>query len=286
MTTKILRTVCCLVVIFCQDCYAAVDKQLLQEIDLKRGLFSDEYTDLKVGENTRPFILSERTTSIGRGVALLVTDSGLPPRSQQGLAPLIKQLNQLGWVTLLLPVPNNDFFTEPLAEEPTQTQTTVPLPVDNLLKASASPFSDKTYKQHLQQLTQLMQAGYQKSSEYPGFLLVIAQGTSAASLSQLYAEQQLRSPDAFVVVSPYWPERNANKLLATNLANTSMPVLDLYSEWDNNWSLASVSARKIAAVKTLKMQYRQREIIGNNFTQQSAMYITKEIYGWLSRMGW
>jgi hypothetical protein len=70
------------------------------------------------------------------------------------------------------------------------------------------------------------------------------------------------------------------------IANTPMPVLDLYSGWDNGWAQKTVAMREIAAIKALKLQYRQRELLGFNMHLQQNAYIGKEIYGWISHMGW
>ena len=116
--------------------------------------------------------------------------------------------------------------------------------------------------------------------------MVISKGTSAAWLSKIYAENTLDVPDAFVAFSPYWPDRKRNQRLPEWIANTSMPVLDLYSSSDNEWARKTVAQREIEAIKSLKLQYRQRELLGFNLYQPHNTYISKEIYGWLSHMGW
>lgn len=267
----------------CTTVAAAVDKQLLHDLDLRRALFSDQYSSIKVGEQDMLIIINENTTAISRGTALLVTDSGSTINSQQGLAPLVEQLTGLGWVTILLPSPADDLFLP--SESLPETDANIDLPPD-LIKTSASQLNQQVFDEHLQRITLIMQAALQKAKDYPGFVLVIAQGTSAATLSQLYAEQKITAPDALVVISPYWPDRKFNNQLANFLASTPMPVLDIYSKWDNSWSQASIKARKIAAIRALKLQYRQREIIGVGLIQQPTTYVSKEIYGWLSHMGW
>ena len=261
---------------------AAVDQQLLHDLDLRRALFSDEYSTIKVAEQDMLIIIKENTTAISRGVAMLITDSGTSMSSQQGLAPLVQQLSNLGWVTMLVPSPASDLF---LPEE-SVTAEQQENPQTSAIKSSVSQFNQQVFDEHLERLSLIMQAAQAQARTYPGFVLVIAQGTSAASLSQLYAENKINAPDALVVISPYWPDRKFNNQLANFLANTPMPVLDIYSQWDNSWSLASTKMRKTAAIRALKMQYRQREIIGVGLVQQPASYVSKEIYGWLSHMGW
>jgi hypothetical protein len=261
---------------------AAVDKQLLSTIDLQRALFSDQYIKLKVAEQDLLVVLNENTNAIARGVAILLTQGNTTLTSNQGLAPLVGQLTQLGWVTMLVPSPATEFLTARELLIDGAQSALEPASV----KMPAQHISQATFNEHLEKLNLIMQAALEKAKEYPGFILVIAQGTSAASLTQLYAQQTLPSPDALVVIAPFWPDRIYNNQLATELAYTSMPVLDLFSARDNTWSLTSVDLRKVATVKALKLQYRQRQIIGSNDMEQAAPYISKEIYGWLSHMGW
>jgi hypothetical protein len=80
--------------------------------------------------------------------------------------------------------------------------------------------------------------------------------------------------------------REKSQRLPQWIANTPMPVLDLYNSRDNGWSQTTVSQREIASIKSLKLQYRQRELHGFNTYHQYNVYLSKEIYGWLSHMGW
>ena len=172
---------------------------------------------------------------------------------------------------------------------PTETQEpnlVAPLKNIDISKSAVTMINDQAFTKHEQQLVALLEAAAEKSLEYPGFFLVISKGTSAAWLSKIYAEKTLNTPDAFVVISPFWPDRKHNQRLPDWIANTPMPVLDLYSGWDNGWAQMTVSQRQIAAIKSLKLQYRQRELLGFNTSLHQSNYISKEIYGWISHMGW
>ena len=290
---------------------AAPDNQLLKRLDIQRGLFSDEYQSLTVDDQQIIYILKENTTAITRGVAVMVADTGIPIAGQDGFTALADELNKLGWVTILLPAPETGLMPTIAQQEVTtaedetaNTETTDAEPVvdgvDNvpapnpsspvedldISKSAVTKIDDLAFLAHEQQLISLLQAVLEKSQEYPGFFLVISKGTSAAWLSKIYAEKQLDTPDAFVAISPYWPDRTHNMRLPIWIANTPMPVLDLYSGWDNGWAQETVALREIAAIKALKLQYRQRELLGFNMYQQQNAYIGKEIYGWISHMGW
>jgi hypothetical protein len=288
----------------CSYSLAAPDNQLLRRLDLQRGLFSDTYQSFDIDNQKIIYVLHENTTAITRGVVVMVADSGTPILGQEGFAGLAKEMNKVGWVTMLLPAPdiglmptitevakpeNSEAAAETQTSPPTDIQITDPIaPTENLdiSKSAATTMDEQAFVKHEQQLVALLQAASEKSQDYPGFLLVISKGTSAAWLSKIYAEKTLDTPDAFIVISPFWPDREHNRRLPDWIANTPMPVLDLYSGLDNGWARKTVSQRKIAAIKSLKLQYRQRELLGFNMPHQHSAYIGKEIYGWISHMGW
>jgi hypothetical protein len=289
----------------CTRSLAAPDNQLLRKLDIQRGLFSDAYQTFEIDEQPIIYVLQENTTAITRGVAVLIADSGIPIVGQEGFAALANELNKIGWVTILLPAPDIGFMptieqqaavedeetTTPDIEPPVPSDEAVTSPSAPILnldisKSAVTTIQDQAFIKHEQQLVSLLQAAFEKSQEYPGFFLVISKGTSAAWLSKIYAEKTFDTPDAFVIVSPYWPDRKYNQQLPQWVANTSMPVLDLYSSWDNAWAQQTVTPREIATIKALKLQYRQRELLGYNMHQQHSAYIAKEIYGWISHMGW
>lgn len=259
------------------------DQQLLT--DLQRALMPDKVETLLAGEREVALLINESTTPITKGVAMLLGETGYSPLSQHSLAPLSQLLNQYGWVTMIMPAPTAGFFNDqPTAEAqqtppPSEEQTIHP-------KQGLPGIVPQDFELHQQQLLMQLQAVVQRTRQYPGFFLVIAQGTTAAWLSKLYSEQQLDVPDAMVVVSPYWPDRQYNEQLPEFIAKTEFPILDIYSPWDNKWSLETYSQRKIAATKGLKLHYRQRELIGQAIDAEQYQLLSKEIYGWLTHMGW
>ncbi|MEP1448298.1 MAG: DUF3530 family protein [Paraglaciecola sp.] len=296
-----------ILVTLCSQSYGAPDKQLLRRLDIQRGLFSDTYQSFEIDEQQVIYVLREHTTAIARGVAVMIADTGVPITSEAGFSGLADELNKIGWVTILLPAPDAGFTptiyreqapnsveneiiaegaepvaaTDPQELAPTETATNM-----DISQAAVSVIDNVAFIKHEQQLVALLQAVIEKAKEYPGFFLVISKGTSAAWLSKIYAEKTVESPDAFVAISPFWPDRKHNQRLPIWIANTTMPVLDLFSGGDNGWAQMTVAERQIAAIKALKLQYRQRKLLGFNTSSYHSGYVSKEIYGWVSRMGW
>ncbi|MDF2179003.1 DUF3530 family protein [Aliiglaciecola sp. CAU 1673] len=255
--------------------------------DLKNALPSSDYRMLMAGEDEFAILLKENTTPITKGVALLIGELG-PPLGKSSLAPLAAELNKVGWVTVLMAPPDTVFsYEEPSASSATNgtpdTQENSSMP-----KAfePSKPMTKAQFEQHEMAILQRLLALQEITSGYPGFFLVVAQGTSAAWLVKLYAEGKTNAPDAMVTVSPFWPLLEENAKMATYMARLPAPLLDIFSAWDNDWSKSHRLQRQLAVKKSLKLHYRQREIIGQGLPAQQHHYLAKEIYGWLTAMGW
>lgn len=264
---------------------AALQLADTDEQDIRHNQFADQFEVLLVGEQSIPIVITEANTAITRGVAVLLSEAGRSPFSQHGLTYLTQSLNDVGWVTMVMPAPSVGFWPDNSAQANIDAENS---PDEPLISARTgnSHIEQAAFAQHEQLLISQMRAIVEKSIAYPGFFLVIAQGTSAAWLTKIYAEKSLDTPDGLVVLSPYWPDRFYNQQLPAWLAATPMPVLDVFSPWDPGWSKDTVEQRKIEAVKSLKMVYRQRELTGQKLDQQQFLRLGKEIYGWLTYLGW
>lgn len=259
-----------------------MDKNQQFKLDIERSMFPDSYEILPVADKEVILVVQQTTTAIARGVAVLIGEASRGPLSRDSLAPVANYLNDYGWVTMLMTAPTVGLDTLAQAEPSDPQQN--PSPTNSV--TGLKPLDSQAFAQQEQQLILQLEAVKEKSRAFPGFFIVIGQGTTAAWLSKLYAEKKLELADALVVISPFWPQREYNRKIAAQLASTEIPVLDIYTPWDNKWSLNSQQARLIAATKTLKLHYRQRQLIGQAYDQQQHRYISKEIYGWLTHMGW
>lgn len=280
----------CLAPVQAQETRIATPTQ--QRLDIQRHVRPDNYEMLLVGEEEYPIIIQEANIALTKGVALLVPEAGRSPTSGVSIAPLTQHLNDIGWATMIVPAPVIGFEA---AEKKAMMQDKSGEMADGqgeMADSSQAPFSGQTvfteeiFKQHEQQMVQLLNAATQKSGEYPGFFLVIAEGTSAAWIAKIYAEEQVAEPDALVTISANWPMQEYNKQVSGFLATSAVPVLDIYTQWDNQWALTTAKARRIAAAKELKVHYRQRQLLGYQYTPDQYAFLSREIYGWLTFMGW
>ncbi|MGJ8679382.1 DUF3530 family protein [Paraglaciecola sp.] len=285
---------------------------MLKRLDLERSLFPEDYKSMQSGDKQVFYVEHENNTAITRGVAILISDIGTSMVSQQGLAPLAAELNKIGWATVLLSAPElpieMDTAAKEQGEETSETEAVEPASSNEEPPATSpattegastdstadtihnktlvSKLTDAEFDKQQEAFVSLLKVGVNKAGEYPGFYLVIAQGSSAAWITKVFSEFKSNIPDAFVAVSPFWPDREYNQKLPKIMAKTPMPVLDIYSQSDNSWALQTVKQRELAAIKSLKLLYRQRPLIGANQHTQKSRYLSKEIHGWLSHMGW
>ncbi len=267
-----------------------------QKQDAQRLLRPESYRTMMVGTQEVVIVSHEANLPLAKGVILLVSESGRPGASQVGLAPMTGYLNDYGWATILLTAPTLEWQAEPEQETATGSPTDASteqqssgedgqaLPVPSF--DAPLSINQAMYQRQEQKFMLLMNAAMQEAQNYPGFIVVAAQGTSAAFLAKIYADGQLRAPDAFVSISANLPQKDLNNAVADAIARTPMPVLDIYNQWDNEWTTSTARARKVTAEKALKLHFRQREIVGPAINRQQFQYIAKEIHGWLTYMGW
>lgn len=268
------------------------------KMDAQRMMQPDAFKTMQVGEEEVMIVANETNLPLGKGVILLVSESGRNGASAISLAPMTEYLNDYGWTTILLTAPTLNWQIDENQMATPDDQTQAPSPESEQPQSSGANMDDvpsylstpsinrKMFEAQEQQFMLLMNAANQEALNYPGFIVVVAQGTSAAFLSKLYADGTLRPPDAMVAISANFPQKDLNDEVGNFLARTPMPVMDIFNQWDNKWTTSNAKTRKVAAEKALKLHFRQREIIGTALKGQQFHYIAKEVHGWLTYMGW
>jgi len=121
-----------------------------------------------------------------------------------------------------------------------------------------------------------------------GYRILVSQGITAATIAKLIADDNalMQQIDTLVINNPYWPIRKLNNKLPMVIAQIQIPVLDLISHWDNSWSKQTEKTRRVKATTELKEVYRQAEIIGQPLDQAQMKYISRQIKGWTTYLGW
>jgi len=186
------------------------------------------------------------------GLAILLPDW---QRSGQ-LWQLTRDLGRLGFDTLLLLPSPRQAELDPAAEKKQQA-------IDDFRKQFA---------------TRISEIGDAKLQE-GGFRLLLAQGTSAAWAANLIASEQLPAPDALVLLDGFFPNQQSNQTLAKQVAQASVPTLDLYQEEGNRWPLLAAEARRHESRRSHKLNYRPYALMDLEETPG-------RIQGWLTHLGW
>mgnify|MGYP006191972367 CR=1 FL=1 len=224
--------------------------------DLLRQLPADEILQLTAQQQEFMLLQRENMTSYTKGTVILLPDASEHPASPKYINLLRQQLTDYGWYTLALMPPS--------------------LPVE---------LTADTLQQYQQSLRERVTAAQQQAQQHSGVTIVVAQGSSAASLNQLYASAQLTEPAAFIMLGAYLPELRLNQDFAKALATHQVPTLDISTGQDNRMVISQLRYRKQLANKHLKAVYRQRLINGSGYNTDTQQWVFQEIYGWLSSVG-
>jgi hypothetical protein len=166
-----------------------------------------------------------------------------------------------------------------------QSDTSTKPNIQTMLAAQAhqSQYSE-AYQQALGAYVTTFLAAVMDATKQPGYQVVFAQGMSAQSMFD--ASNNGPAVDALIINNVYWPERELNRSLPMRIAQDSTPLLDLISTNDNNWSKATEQARMIKARTEVKAHYRQRKITSVGIPAHVSIDMSREIYGWLTYLGW
>lgn len=224
--------------------------------DLLRQFPADEILQLTAQQQEFVLLQRENMTSYTKGTVILLPDASEHPASPKYINLLRQQLTDYGWYTLALMPPS--------------------LPVE---------LTADTLQTYRQSLRERLTAAQQQAQQHSGVTIVIAQGSSAALLNQLYADAQVNEPAAFIMLGAYLPEISFNRDFAKALATHQVPTLDISTGQDNKMVISQLRYRKQLANKHLKAVYRQRLINGSGYNADTQQWVFQEIYGWLSSVG-
>lgn len=253
-----------------------------------------------------PVIKHESRQAIVKGVVVLIADIQPQGYGDQTLMLLSQRLPDWGWNTLLV-TPKPEYFAQLSNNESAENNTesssndsqaeeAQPDKQDdkiknqqqlhiksNQLQAPELPYTAKQYSEFTRKLLTALQDKFMRS---PGYQVVFVRGKSASSMLSVLNQNSNSGINALVMNNPYWPHPSVNQAVASNVANTSIPVLDLLNYSDNNWAKKTSHQRLIETRIALKSLYRQRQLIGVTANEQQAEYIAKEMIGFLTYLGW
>lgn len=225
--------------------------------DLSWQIPAEEITELLAGDKSFLALKRAAFTAEVKGTILFVPDWSQHASSPKYLNLLRKEFNDYGWDTLAIAVPDAPFNDD-------------------------IPSLDK-YKEQLQQRIEVAMTSAMADNTT---VIVVAQGSSAALISQLYADKKLQEPQSLILLEAYLPQAEQQRSLPLAIAKQQVPTLDLMQQQGNQQVAAQWQLRKQLARQQQKLLYRQREISGLIAQAETQQRVFKEIYGWLSYQGY
>ena len=235
---------------------AAESMEDLHKTDLNWQLPAEEITELSAGEKTFLTLKRSAFTAKTKGTILFIPDWSQHATSPKYLNLLRKEFNDYGWDTLAIAVPDAPFNDD---------------------SASLTQYKD--------QLQQRIEVAMTSALAENSTVIVVAQGSSAALVSQLYADKKLQEPKSLVLLEAYLPAAEQQRSLPMAIAKQQVPTLDLMQEQGNQQVADQWQLRKQLAKQQKKLLYRQRQINGLIAQSETQQRVFKEIYGWLSYQG-
>jgi len=245
-----------------------------QADDIEHFLPKAQIKKLLAGPNDFITLTKTSTTSNSKGVIILLPHWTQPATSSRAINFLRNTLPDHGWTTISIQPPTKPINYPSIAEKE----------IDRKTKNEASL---KTYQG---KLNQVMIAVMETVQSYPGIFIAVAEGSNSAMLVDLYqgrAElEKIPQPSAVILLSGYMLTNEDNALFAKNLANTELPILDLFLRRDHHLAINNADLRKKSADKQMKIFYRQRQLINSTTGYYPQQQLLTEINSWLKSIGW
>lgn len=248
--------------------------------DLKHYLPSDKIKPLLAGPDDYLTLITENTHINNKGVAILLPDWQQGATNPKAINFLRTQLPLQGWTTISI--------------QPTSTPENYP---SSALKISIQQEENqKTIDDYTLKLAAMINAVISKANEYPGIVMIIAQGNHGAMLVDLLdqSNEQVKitqTPNAVILLSSYVLTNNqlideTNTAFAKKIAYSEYPILDLYLRYDHAVVVAKAKQRLAWSTKEMKVYYRQRQLNNNATGYYPEQELLTQINSWLKSIGW
>ena len=240
------------------------------QADIKHYLPDQGVQPLLAGPDDYLTLVEESHTAINKGVAILIPDFPIGAATPKSINYLRKTLPVEGWTTMTV--------------QPSYSPENYPsINIDEKSRLQENAEALEAYQAKLKQL---IPAIMEKAKAYPGLFLVIAEGTHAAMLMNIYQQDIDNLPSAIVMLSAYLPTEIESMASAQNMVMLETPVLDLYLRSDHPLAIKNSKLRKKLAQKELKVYYRQQKIYNLSTSYYPPETLLKAINGWLKSIGW
>jgi len=244
--------------------------------DLQHYIANEQVTPLLAGPDSYLTLINKNTNVNNKGVVILLPDWQQGATNPKAINFLRNSLPDEGWTTIAVQ-PNNK----------PQAYPSTALLIEEQIKENKTLIDEYQRKQKA-----LFNALMNLAKEYPGIVIVIAQGNNGALLVDLFNNSEnLELPNAMILLSSYRQTSSelvntVNETFATQLAQTELPILDLYLQHDHPLAIAKAAQRKSSAQQEMKVYYRQRQLNNNVTGYYPEEELLSQINRWLKSVGW
>jgi len=247
--------------------------------DLKHYLPSAKVKALLAGPDDYLTLITENASVNNKGVMVLLPDWQQGATNPKAINFLRNKLPQQGWTTIAI--------------QPSSKPENYP---STALKVTEQQQENKTLLEDYQlKFSAMINAVISKASEYPGIVVIVAQGNHGVMLVELFDEQSSNPvsvmPNAVILLSSYALTNQqlvdtANSDFAKKIAYSEYPILDLYLRYDHPIVLDKTKQRLALAKKEMKVYYRQRQLNNSSVGYYPEQELMIQINSWFKSIGW
>lgn len=205
----------------------------------------------------------ESTQPYERGKLLFVPEFANHPLQSTAVRTWYQGMAEYGWFSYALQSPTTS-VNELIWQENTDARYPDPAEITPLLSA----------------MRERLQLAIEHIQVQPGPVIVVAEGVSAAVITQLLDNGEFPQVDALVVYAMYFPQWQLNETLATAVAQLRIPVLELVPGQSHSWVSDASAKRRQQAQRHQHPSFRQRTMPAGRHAEQPR-YMLHELYGWL-----
>ncbi|WP_354668308.1 DUF3530 family protein [Colwellia sp. E2M01] len=246
-----------------------------QKDDLQHYSTKGQVKPLLAGPDEYITLVQKYTSANSKGVVILLPEWQQGATNPKAINFLQNTLPSQGWNTIAIQPENKpeDFPSAALTTE------------DRIKE------NDLILSEYKRKLDVLFTAIMNTTKEYPGIVVVIAQGNNSALLVDNFSQEDSQRPNALILLSSYRSSNDElidsdNEKFAQQLAVSELPVLDLYLKHDNSLVINKAPQRKVMASQEVKTYYRQRQLNNTITGYYPEKELLRQINSWLKAIGW
>ncbi|MCG7533871.1 DUF3530 family protein [Pseudoalteromonas sp. OOF1S-7] len=246
--------------------------------DLRYWLSSEKLLTIKDEEQEVAVLFSEYMATPKRGIIVLLPGIEQSPLYNNGLSYLHQALTDDGYDTYTLPVPDlidSDGIVEGMIEEAPNNMKSTVIPI-------LSELALDNYKAALiARFEALYKTLALRQQEH---IAIVAFGNSAGLFAEYLATLPSIRVDALITVSAQLANAQRNSHLPASLSLVAPALLDVFYTFDSPLVLDTIDERRRWARRNSKLDYRQRELFGEQHQPLQHQRLRKELTGFLRRL--